>query len=51
MRICKKCNVPMEAINQSELDRRGHKQENIPTQYYCPKCDHSQDDGWLFSWF
>ena len=41
MMFCKKCNVPMNTREASESDRRGHKQENISTRHYCPKCDHS----------
>ena len=22
--------------------RRGNEQKNIPSEYYCPKCDHSE---------
>jgi len=40
--ICKKCDVPMNVKDSSESKRRGHKQQNISTQYYCPKCDHSE---------
>jgi len=39
MRICKKCNVQMD-IKNSNITRRGNKQKNLPTEYYCSKCDH-----------
>jgi hypothetical protein len=39
MRICKKCNDQMD-IKNSNITRRGNKQKNLPTEYYCSKCDH-----------
>jgi len=36
---CKKCNVQMEIKHLSEK-RRGNEQKNMPSEYYCPKCDH-----------
>lgn len=39
MIICKKCDHPMET-KKDKIERRGHKQENMPIEYYCPKCDH-----------
>jgi len=41
VRICKKCDVPMDTRNLQEK-RRGNEQKNIETEYYCPKCDHSE---------
>jgi len=29
-------------IKNPQEKRRGNKQENIQTEYYCPKCDHSE---------
>jgi len=43
MKICKKCDVQMNIKNTHE-QRRGNEQENMSTQYYCPKCDHSEYD-------
>ena len=41
MRICKKCNIEMDIKNSLEK-RRGNEQKNIQSEYYCPKCDHSE---------
>ena len=43
MRICKKCNVQMD-IKNSNITRRGNKQKNSPTEYYCSKCEHFEYD-------
>ncbi|MDH5430931.1 MAG: hypothetical protein OEW78_03505 [Nitrosopumilus sp.] len=40
MKICKKCDVEMDHKNKPSK-RRGSKQ-NMLTEYYCPKCDHSE---------
>jgi len=45
MRICKKCNVQMD-IKNSNITRRGNKQKNLPTEYYCSKCDHFEYNEW-----
>jgi len=42
-RICKKCDVEMDAKNP-KTKRRGNETKNISTEYYCPKCDHSEFD-------
>ena len=39
----KKCNVQMD-IKNPPVKRRGHKQNNMLTEYYCPKCDHLEYD-------
>ena len=44
MRICKKCDHQMEIKSNLKIDRRGSKQENMPNEYYCPKCDHFEYD-------
>ncbi|WP_156800713.1 hypothetical protein [Candidatus Nitrosopumilus sediminis] len=41
MKICKKCDVEMNIKNTSSK-RRGSKQKNMPLEYYCPKCNHSE---------
>lgn len=28
-------------IKNPAVERRGNKKKNIQTEYYCPKCDHS----------
>ncbi|MDH3340536.1 MAG: hypothetical protein OEL84_04525 [Nitrosopumilus sp.] len=43
MRICKKCDVQLD-IKNSQEKRRGNEQTNMPTEYYCPKCDHTEYD-------
>ena len=40
-KICKKCNVD-EDIIFLKAKRRGNETKNIPTEYYCPKCDHTE---------
>jgi len=39
--ICKKCNVEM-SVENLKIKRRGNETKNISTEYYCPKCDHSE---------
>jgi len=29
-------------IKNSHEKRRGNEQKNIQSEYYCPKCDHSE---------
>jgi len=43
-RICKKCDVEMDTKNQ-KTTRRGNKTKSMPTEYYCPKCNHSEYDS------
>lgn len=31
-------------IKNPQEERRGNEQINMPTEYYCPKCDHSEFD-------
>ena len=31
-------------IQNPQAKRRGHKQKNMLTEYYCPKCDHLERD-------
>ena len=40
-KICKKCDVDMD-ITFLKVKRRGNETKNIPTEYYCPKCDHAE---------
>ena len=40
-KICKKCDVDMD-ISSLKVKRRGNETKNIPTEYYCPKCDHTE---------
>ena len=40
-KICKKCDVDME-IKNPNTERRGNQTKNMSTEYYCPKCDHSE---------
>ncbi len=40
-KICKKCDVEMEITSQ-KIKRRGNETQNIPTECYCPKCDHAE---------
>ncbi|MDH5463452.1 MAG: hypothetical protein OEW49_04005 [Nitrosopumilus sp.] len=42
-RICKKCDVKMDSKN-TKVERRGNETKNMPAEYYCPKCDHSEYD-------
>jgi len=42
-RICKKCDVEMDAKNL-KVKRRGNETKNMSTEYHCPKCDHSEYD-------
>jgi hypothetical protein len=41
IKICKKCNVAM-SVENLKIKRRGNETKNISTEYYCPKCDHSE---------
>lgn len=40
-RICKRCNVEMNAKNL-KTKRRGNQTTNMSEEHYCPKCDHSE---------
>ncbi|WP_179361117.1 hypothetical protein [Nitrosopumilus cobalaminigenes] len=40
-RICKKCDVEMDVMSL-KVKRRGNDMKNIPDEYYCPKCDHTE---------
>ena len=40
-KICKKCDVNME-VKEKIDKRRGNETKNVSTEYYCPKCDHSE---------
>ena len=39
-KICKKCDVEMD-ITSLKVKRRGNETEYMPTEYFCPKCDHT----------
>ena len=38
--FCKKCNVEMD-IKFLKVKRRGNEPKNMPTEYFCPKCEHT----------